>query len=116
MGNVPQPFSRLMHWDVTPGGKIVVGFSEKYEISIYDSDKGKLSTFSHSYDPVRVTEEDKKAHFGGMTFSMDGVRTQKIPDYVEKNTKFPKFKPAFWEIIVDSEGNILVFPYRINRQ
>lgn len=116
MGNVPQPFSRLMHWDVTPGGKIVIGFSEKYEISIYDSDKGKLSTFSHSYDPVRVTEEDKKAHFGGMTFSMDGVRTKKIPDYVEKNTKFPKFKPAFWDIIVDSEGNILVFPYRINRQ
>lgn len=117
MGNVPQPFSLLAHWDVTPGGKIVIGFSEKYEISIYDSDKGKLSTFSYPYNPVKVTEEDKKAHFGGMTFSSgDGATTRKIPDYVEKNTKFPKFKPAFWNIMVDSEGNILVFPYRKNRQ
>ncbi|MCK4646575.1 MAG: hypothetical protein KAU46_10000 [Candidatus Aminicenantes bacterium] len=116
MRNVPQPFSCLVHWDVTPGGKIVIGFSEKYEISIYDSDKGKLSTFSHSYDPVKVTDEDKKALLGGMTFSSGGVVTRKIPDYVEKNTKFPKFKPAFRNIMVDSEGNTLVFPYRKNRQ
>ncbi|MGD8536660.1 MAG: 6-bladed beta-propeller [Candidatus Aminicenantes bacterium] len=115
-GNVPQPFSPLVHWDVTPEGKIVIGFSEKYEISIYDSEKDKLSTFSHSYEPVKVTEEDKKIHFGGMTYSRDGVRIKKIPDYVEKNTKFPKFKPAFYNVIVDPEGNILVFPYRENRQ
>lgn len=115
-GNVPQPFSPLVYWDVTPEGKIIIGFSEKYEIEIYDAEKGKISSFTHSYESVKVTEEDKKAHFGGMTYSIGGVRTKKIPDYVEKNTKFPKFKPAFRNILVDSEGNILVFPYRENRE
>jgi hypothetical protein len=29
-----------------------------------------------------------------------------------KNTKFPKHKPPYRQIIVDGEGNILVFPYQ----
>jgi hypothetical protein len=29
-----------------------------------------------------------------------------------KNTKFPKHKPAFQNILVDGEGNILVFGYQ----
>lgn len=116
-GNVPQPFSSLVYWDVTPEGKIIIGFSKKYEIEIYNSDKEKISSFTHSYEPVKVTEEDKKVHFSGMAFSGgDGVVSRKVPDYVRKNTTFPKFKPAFWNIMVDSEGNILVFTYRENRE
>jgi len=114
-GNVPQPFSPLVYWDVSPDGKIVIGFSEKYEISLYDSEKGKLSTFTHSYEPVKVTEQDKKDHFAGITYSRGGVTAQEIPDFIVKNTKFPKVKPAFNSILVDSEGNILVHAYRKNR-
>jgi len=113
--NVPQPFSPRVYWDVTPDGNIVIGFSEKYEISIYDYEKGKISTFTHPYKPIRVTEQDKKAHFEGMSFSRGGVSTKEIPDYIEKNTKFPKSKPAFNSILVDYEGNILVHAYRKNK-
>jgi len=115
--NVPQPFSPLVYWDVSPDGKIVIGFSEKYEISLYDSEKGKVSTFTYPYEPVRVTEQDKKDHFSGMTYSSSrtGATTNEIPDFVVKNTKFPKFKPAFSSILVDSEGNILVQSFRKNR-
>jgi len=113
--NVLQPFSSLVYWDVSPNGKIVIGFSEKYEISIYDSEKGKISTFTHPYKPVRISEQDKKDHFAGMTYSRGGVTTKEVPDYVAKNAKFPKFKPAFNSILVDSEGNILVHAYRKNR-
>jgi len=111
-GNIPQPFPPLVYWDVSPEGKIVIGFSEKYEISIYDSEKGKLSTFTHPWKPVKITEQDKKAHFDGMSFSIGGVSKKEIPDYIEKNTKFPKVKPAFNSILVDYEGNILVHAYR----
>ena len=114
-GNVPQPFSPLVYWDVFPDGRIAIGFSKKYEISLYDSEKGKLSTFTHPYEPVRVKEQDKKDHFAGMTYSRGGATTQKIPDFVTKNTKFPKVKPAFNSILVDFEGNILVHAYRKNR-
>ena len=30
------------------------------------------------------------------------------PDYVVKATRFPRFKPAFDEVLWDPEGNILV--------
>jgi len=113
--NIPQPFSPLVYWDVSPEGKIVIGFSEKYEISIYDYKKGKISTFTHPWKPVKITEQDKKAYFEGMSFSRGGVSTKEIPDYIEKNTKFPKAKPAFNSILVDYEGNILVHAYRKNR-
>jgi len=50
-----------------------------------------------------------------MSFSRGGVSTKEIPEYIEKNIKFPKVKPAFNSILVDSEGNILVHAYRKNR-
>jgi len=30
------------------------------------------------------------------------------PDYIKENTDFPKYKPAFKEIVTDDEGNIWV--------
>ena len=50
--NVIQPFSPGVYWDITPDGKIVIGYSEKYEIEIHDSAKGKVGSFSHNYEPV----------------------------------------------------------------
>jgi len=113
--NVPQPFSPRVYWDVSPDGKIIIGYSEKYEVSIYDNVGEKLSTFTHSYEPVKVIEEDKKRHFAGMTFSRGGEVKQGAPDFIVKNTKFPKYKPAFNNILVDSEGNILVHVNRKDR-
>ena len=109
--NVPQPFAALVYWDVSPDGKIIVGFSESYTIEIYDSEKGKLSSFNHPYEPVKITEQDKKTWFAGLTSAGPNGVTQGAPDYIVKNTKFPKYKPPYQQIMVDSEGNILVFPY-----
>jgi len=110
--NVPQPFAALVYWDVSPDGKIIVGFSESYTIEIYDSEKGKLSSFSHPYEPVKITEQDKKTWFAQMTSTGPSGVTQGAPDYIVKNTTFPKHKPPYEDIMVDSEGNILVFPYQ----
>ncbi len=114
--NIIQPFSPLVCWDVSPEGKIIIGYPEEYEIELFDSEGGKISTFSHSYEPVKVTEEDKKSFFSGITYSSEGTTTQTVPEPIVKNTEFPKLKPAFKQILVDSEGNILVWPYRKNRE
>jgi len=110
--NVPQPFTPRVYWDVSPEGKIFIGFSEDYIIGIYDKEKGRLSSFSHEYEPVKITEEDKKTWFAGMTSTTPSGITQGAPDYIVKNTKFPKHKPPYNHITVDGEGNILVFPYQ----
>jgi len=117
--NVPIPFSPRVHWDVTPDGKIVIGFSEKYEAEIYDLVKGKLSAFSHPYKPVEVTAEAKDLFFKNMTSmsgGMGGATTMQrgAPDFIVKNTEFPKYYPPYNDLKVDSEGNIWVRPYLAN--
>ena len=115
--NYVQPFSPLVSWDITPGGEIVIGFPKAYEIEIYDRIKGKISSFTHSYEPVRVTDKDKEMYFaGGRMYSGEGVMKKDPADDSAKYREWPKFKPAFMKILVDPEGNILVWPYLEKRE
>jgi hypothetical protein len=121
MAEVHQPYNPRVYWDVTPDGNIVIGFSETYEIAVYDPAKGKVFAFRHEYSPIRVTEEDKQSYFSAMNVAVlaaDGTRTIRkgAPDFIIKNTTFPQLKPAFDGITVDSEGNIWVHPYQVNRE
>ncbi|MDH4270855.1 MAG: 6-bladed beta-propeller [Candidatus Aminicenantes bacterium] len=118
---VHQPYNPRVYWDVTPGGKVVIGFSDKYEIEIHDPEKGKLQTLSGNYVPVKVTEDDKEEYFSAMNVSFvtkDGQRTTKkgAPAYIINNTLFPRYKPAFNSLRADSEGNIWVHTYRESRE
>jgi len=114
--NIIQPFAPQVCWDVSPDGKVIIGFSKNYEIEVYSSSRGKLFSFNRAYKPVKVTAKDKQEFFEGLTFSVDGVRTSQIPDFIIKNTDFPAEKPAFSHLKVDSDGNILVWPYRPKRE
>jgi hypothetical protein len=115
--NIIQPFSPLVSWDVTADGKIIVGFQKEYQIEIHDPAQGKIGSFIHSYEPVRVTDKEKEEFFAGMTFgSSQGEMKRGAPPAIIKNTTFPKEKPAFYNILADSEGDILVFPYRSNKE
>jgi hypothetical protein len=114
--NIPQPYCPDVYWDVSPSGEFAIGFSEKYEIGVYGKDGAKISSFTRPYDPVKVTAEDQKNFFDAMGVS-DGTGFRSgAPDYIVKNTTFPKFKPAFDALLVDSDGNILVHPYRKDKK
>jgi hypothetical protein len=110
--NLPQPFGADLYWDVSPSGHIVAAFSGKYEVGIYDAEGTKVTTFSHFYDPVKVTAEDEKSFFGGMSYTTESGVRRGAPDHIVKNTTFPKFKAAFNALIVDSDGNTLIHTYR----
>ena len=117
---VPQPYTPCVYWDTTQDGLIILGCSDKYEIEVHDPDKGKLYSFSHDYQPIEVNDEDKKLHFSTFTIIFWKGNTKETkkgaPDYVKNNTSFPKYKPAFENIISDYEGNIWVRPYNKNRE
>jgi hypothetical protein len=115
--NVPMPFPRTYHWDVSPSGKIIIGFSDKYQVDIYDGEGTKIRSLSRTYNPLPVTKKDEKDFFAALSFaSSDGTRLQEPPDYVKKHVVFPAEKPAFRDIIVDYQGNILVCPYKKTRE
>jgi len=113
--NLPIPFSPRVYWDVSPTGEIVIGYSKTYEIEIYGIDGEEITSFSHTYTAEKVTDEDKKKFFASIGSFSGGERKQGADDFIVQNTEFPKFKPAFQQIRVDSEGNILVLGYRKNR-
>ena len=102
------PYATDIRWDVTPDGRIVVGFSENYELEIYDLSGKKINTIEHTHKPVKVTEQDKKDYFESLNFYMMGERLKETPDYITKQTEFPKHKPVYNDILVDSEGNFWV--------
>jgi hypothetical protein len=111
--NIPIPFAPLVHWHTAGEGMIAIGYSEKYEIGIYDPDKGLLKMISHDYRPSEVTSKDKDQYFKSMGFAYSnssGMTTQQrgAPDFIIKLTEFPKFKPPYNGIRIDPEGNIWV--------
>jgi hypothetical protein len=102
------PFSADVRWDFTPDGRILIGYSDKYELDVFDLTGKKVSTFSYAHEPAEVTEKDKKDYFESIAFYRMGERLKEIPEYVTKYTEFPKHKPIFENILVDSDGNIWV--------
>ena len=118
--NIIQPFSPLVSWDVTLEGKIIIGFAKSYEIAIYDSDQGMIGSFRHEYEPVKISEEDKKLFFRGITTisattSADGTttgsQTNELDNRYVNATEFPIVKPPFFDLTTDADGNILVWPH-----
>ncbi len=108
---LPIPFAPLVSWDLAPNGNVIVGFQRKYEIEIHDPARGKISSFSHQYTPIEVTNEDKEEFFASIISGDANSISRGADEFTRKHTAFPKFKPAFKDIVVDSDNNILVFPY-----
>ncbi|MGA2586912.1 MAG: 6-bladed beta-propeller [Candidatus Aminicenantales bacterium] len=113
--NVPIPFAPMVYWDVTADGKIAVGYSDHLEIEIYDPDKGKISGFTHSSKAVEVTSQDQEQFFANMSSSVrtgsNVVMRRGAPEWIVKNTEFPKYFSAFRDVKVDGQGNIWVVPW-----
>lgn len=114
--SIPQPFSPLVYWNTSPKGKLVLGFSKEYKIEVFDVSEGFLFDFTHSYEPIKVTQKVKDAFFSNIlsatTTSPGTIRRGDPSPALKKYAKFPDYKPAFNSIVVDPEGNILVSAYR----
>jgi hypothetical protein len=109
------PYSADVRWDVLPDGRIVIGYSSKYELEIFDRSGNNISSISHTYDPVDVTEKDRREYFDSVEFYRMGERLKDPPEYITKYTEFPKHKPVYKNLLTDSEGNIWVVLNRKNQ-
>lgn len=109
--NIIQPFTPDVFWYVAPDGKIVIGLAKDYTVETHHFEKGLLSSFKHTYEAVKVTDQDKERFFSGITYTTEGGSSE-IPKEIKKLTEFPKTKPAFDALFVDFEGNILVHTVR----
>jgi len=116
---VPFPYHPTLHMEVTTAGDLAAGGSEKYEIEIYNPDKGRLTSFVRPYTPIPLSDRDKQDHFGRFRMAVfkDGMKTMipKPPDVILENTEFPEKLPPYRDLIADGEGHIWVQLYAENR-
>lgn len=119
MTRVRFPYHPTIRLGVDPSGRLAIGDNAKYEIEIYDPDKGRILTFSHPYTPVKLEEKDKKAFFDAFKMAVFVGNVKKIlpkpPDYIVQLTEFPEFLPPYRGLIFDSEGNLWVHLYTQSR-
>ena len=108
------PYRPKLHWDLLPGGKIVLAFSRKYQLKIMNLDSGKMSAISRDYSPVKIAEVDKQRYLDSCFHRENGSFKRGASKFVRDNIEFPEFKPAFKNIHTDREGHILVFPFSLS--
>jgi len=88
-------FSAIL-FDVIEGNNVVFGVNKNYELRIINQRGELIRRIFKDYDPVEVTEEEKKMI----------LKTDKIPSEIK--VKFPKFYHPIADISVDEEGKIYV--------
>jgi hypothetical protein len=101
-------FRPAQRHSVNANDLVFFGFSEKYEIRVYDGDGGLQRTLARDYDPIKVRDRDKAAFLDGIAGSMlnrvPGVNRQEVANLVE----YPKFKPAYYGFAPLEDGWLLV--------
>ncbi len=108
-------------------GNFISGYSNRSEITVYSPGGNELYRFPLKINAIEVTEEIKKEFYE--TFNRTSRSTKRWIQSVAKRDQkenveeidkidignleidFPKYMPYFYNLLVDSEGNILVFPY-----
>jgi len=106
--NVPQPFAPRVSWDLAAPDRVVLGTQEKYCLRILDLEGGERSSFSHDAPPVPVTAKEKEEFFEKINYQ--GIDKKEVMPILRRHAVFQDHKPFYTGILVDPEGNILVFP------
>jgi len=114
------PFHPDVRMDVSPRGRLAIGLREKYEIGIYDPDKGKVADVARPYTPLKLEEQDRKTHFSSfrmVVFEKDKKTVvPKAPDYIVARTEFPEFLPPYRGLIYDGRGRLWVQVFTPDRK
>jgi hypothetical protein len=108
-------------------GNLIVGYSDKKDVSVYSPEGKLLHSFTLDIEPLSITEEVKQEYRESTRKSLEKTKewirkmreSQQLEDVSEtvieklseQPIEFPEHMPYYYNLLVDSEGNILVFIY-----
>ncbi len=101
---VVNQYSPMIFFTILKDDSILWGKSSHYQLMVVDSERNTTKKIIKNYDPIRITNEDKKREIKEITEDSKGRIT-------EKNLEFPEYYPAFRYISSDDEGRIFVRTY-----
>jgi hypothetical protein len=90
----------MPYFSVTREDEIIYGYSDKYEILVYDSGGELIRKILKEYDPKPVTEKDKEDHINYISGGRGLPKELKVV--------FPKHLLPFMSISLDDQGRIFV--------
>ncbi len=106
------PYHPAVRTAVSPDGTIAVATGQGYEIVLFDADKRRKAVIRRDYQPVRLENRDKEAHFAlfKMRVLVDNqmALVNKAPDYIRQLTEFPELLPPFRGFFYDGRGRLWV--------
>lgn len=91
------PFGGTIYYTFDKDDRVVWGIPGHYEINIFDTTGSLVQKITKEYDPVEITEEEKKE------------ATEELLERIE--LKIPKFHNAFRRFITDDEGMIFAMTW-----
>lgn len=89
-------FMPISYWSIDKDDNIVYGYPKDYELQIYNPEGRLIKKITKEYDPIEVTEEEKKEQ-------LEGISPQMKTRYV-----FSKYHSAFRLFSLDDKGRIFV--------
>jgi hypothetical protein len=92
--DVLTPFQPFVVWQLSQNDFIIYGYNITYEFYILDPSGKTLKKIMKNYDPVKITEEEKK----------ESLKSMEQPE----NKETPEFYPAYRKFAVDDEDRIFV--------
>jgi hypothetical protein len=103
-------FKPFFVWQITDDGRIYGGYSEKYEIQIYDQEGKPLIKILRKYDPIKVSDKHKDQFFNTQVegFLRGLPSDASMKDEIRKHMKYPKHLPAFFRFTLMDNGWLYV--------
>jgi hypothetical protein len=95
---------------VTDEEQILIGYSETYEIKIFDRDGKLLQVIQKKSDPRKVSRqhEDFYFQFQATDFLRRLPQSASLKEEIRKHMKYPKYLPAFMGFIPMDNGWLFV--------
>lgn len=90
------PFMPIHYWLIDKDDTIVYSYPEEYEIQIFNPDGKPIKKITKEYEPVKITEEEKKEFIEG------------VPPQARTRYDFSKHHSAFQRFFLDDESRIFV--------
>ena len=93
--------------------QLIIGRNEDYTLEIYSPDFELIRKLQHPSDKSRVTKHDRQKMLESLKLTAENLQlSEEMAEIMQKNRKFPEFKPYFSTMIVDRDGAILVQTYQ----
>ena len=96
-----------------PDGNLLVGIALSNKLTVYSPKGDLVKDIVLDYNALPYPQEMKKeflAQMEKMVKTREGISSEDIAP-IYKDDFFPKSMPYFYNVMVDAEGNVLVFRY-----